>query len=126
MADRYANAARAPHAEALAAVGESNADNWVVMQKGLPLLIAMLQAPDLRQAEAAVRVRVRVPFTLRVTVLDAASSADEGFIAAKSTCRSRVTTGVCAVGNAVSRVGIHRRLQLHPCVNEPSRSLYAR
>jgi len=43
-----------PCAEALAAVGESNADNWVVMQKGLPLLIAMLQAPDLRQAEAAV------------------------------------------------------------------------
>ena len=42
-------------AEALAAIGESNADNWVVMQKGLPLLIAMLQAPDLRQAEAAVR-----------------------------------------------------------------------
>ena len=41
-------------AEALAAIGESNADNWVVMQKGLPLLIAMLQAPDLRQAEAAV------------------------------------------------------------------------
>ncbi len=40
--------------EVVAAVGESNADNWVVMQKGLPLLIAMLQAPDLRQAEAAV------------------------------------------------------------------------
>ncbi len=44
----------APCAEALAAIGESNADNWVVMQKGLPLLIAMLQAQDLRQAEAAV------------------------------------------------------------------------
>ena len=41
--------------DALAAIGDSNADNWVVVQKGVPLLIQMLQAPDLAQAEAAVR-----------------------------------------------------------------------
>ena len=54
---QLSNASSPCFAEALAAVGESNADNWVVMQKGLPLLIAMLQAPDLRQAEAAVSLQ---------------------------------------------------------------------
>ncbi len=43
-------------AEALAAMGDSNATNWAVVQKGVPHLIQMLRAPDLAQVDAAVRL----------------------------------------------------------------------
>lgn len=43
-------------AEALAAMGDSNAANWAVVQKGVPHLIQMLRAPDLAQVDAAVRL----------------------------------------------------------------------
>ena len=46
----------APVAEALTAIGDSNAENWVVVRKGVPLLIQMLEAAEPAQAEAAVRV----------------------------------------------------------------------
>ena len=42
-------------AEALAAMGDSNAANWAVVQKAVPHLIQMLRAPDLDQVEAGVR-----------------------------------------------------------------------
>ena len=45
-------------AEALAAMGDSNAANWAVVQKAVPHLIQMLRAPDLHQVEAGVRFRV--------------------------------------------------------------------
>lgn len=42
-------------AEALAAMGDTNAANWAVVQKAVPHLIQMLRAPDLDQVEAGVR-----------------------------------------------------------------------
>lgn len=35
-------------------MGDSNAANWAVVQKGVPHLIQMLRASDLLQVEAAV------------------------------------------------------------------------
>ena len=42
-------------AEALAAMGPSNASNWPVVQKGVPHLLQMLRTQDLSQVDVAVR-----------------------------------------------------------------------